>query len=61
MNKFSQILRPVVFLAFPVPVLAGIGQNFDGTWPGYVAYVAAGIMAAAAIAAGVLAYRGTQR
>jgi hypothetical protein len=61
MDRVTQILRPVVFLAFPVPILAGLGQRFDGTWPGYVAYAAAGIMAAAAVVAGVLAYRDRRR
>ena len=60
MDRTARILRPVVFFGWAVPIFIGLGARFEGTWPAYLAYVVAAIMAAAALAAGWQAYRATR-
>ncbi|HEX3441933.1 MAG TPA: hypothetical protein VHT93_16455 [Pseudolabrys sp.] len=61
MRDAAHILGRMVFFLFPVPFAVSLGNSNSGAWTGYVAYAAAVILVAAAIATGWLAYRQSRR
>ena len=57
MRDAAHILGRMVFFLFPVPFAVSLGNSYSGAWTGYVAYAAAAVLVAAAIATGWLGYR----
>jgi hypothetical protein len=57
MDKFSLILRTVVFFLFPVPFLLSFAVSHGEDWTGIVAYVAVAVLALGAAAAAWAASR----
>jgi hypothetical protein len=57
MKDAAHILGRMVFFLFPLPFAVSLGNSYSGTWTGYVAYAAAAVLVAAAIATGWLGYR----
>jgi hypothetical protein len=58
MDRFSLVLRTIVFFLFPVPFLLGFAREHDADWTGYVAYSA---VAALVLAAVVMAWATSRR
>jgi hypothetical protein len=57
MDKFSLILRTVVFFLFPVPFLLGFAVHHGGDWSGRLAYAAVAVLTLGAVAAAWTASR----
>ena len=57
MDRFTLILRQIVFFLFPMPFLVGYGAENWGTWEGTVAAIAAAVLLLVSIAAGYSAFR----
>lgn len=55
MDKFTSVLRTIVFFLFPIPFLLDFAVSRGGEWTGAVAYVAVAVLALIAVAIGVLA------
>jgi hypothetical protein len=49
MDRFTNILRHIVFFLFPIPFLLGFAIEQGDDWPGLLAYLAAGVLFAVAI------------
>jgi hypothetical protein len=57
MKYAAQILGRTVFFLFPIPFAVGIGNEYVGSWPGYLACAAAAVLTGAAILIGWTAFR----
>jgi hypothetical protein len=51
MDKFSLVLRTIVFFLFPTPFLLSFAVSHGGDWTGYVAYAAIAVLVLAAVMA----------
>jgi len=49
MDKFTAVLRTIVFFLFPTPFLLGFALSHED-WTAYVAYAAIAVLASAAVA-----------
>ncbi len=57
MDRFSGILRHIIFFIWPIPFLLGFATQQDPGWPEYLAYAAAGVLTVVAAVAGWAAIR----
>jgi hypothetical protein len=57
MDKFSLILRTIVFFLFPIPFLLNFAVSRGGDWTAWLAYIAVAVLASGAVAAGIVASR----
>jgi hypothetical protein len=57
MDRFTSILRTIVFFLFPIPFLLDFAVSHGSEWTGSVAYVAVAVLALAAVVIGILASR----
>ena len=57
MDRFSAILRHVIFFIWPIPFLLGFAVERDPGWPEYLAYAAAGVLTVVAAGAAFVAFR----
>jgi hypothetical protein len=52
MDRFSLVLRSIVFFLFPIPFLLGFAQGHVADWTGTVAYFAVAVLLLGALATG---------
>jgi hypothetical protein len=52
MDRFSLVLRTIVFFLFPIPFLLDFANGHDTDWTGYVAYIAVIALVVAAVITG---------
>jgi hypothetical protein len=52
MDRFSLVLRSIVFFLFPIPFLLGFAQGHGADWTGSVAYISVIVLVLAAVVTG---------